>query len=111
MPGSGTDSSRHARCWPPAATSTSTLERHYLPAIDHHGRAGHEPARIGGEQQEHAVEIARLTEAAERDVADDRGTALAREIIAVHLGRDPSRRDRIGPDAAAGKLERERAGE
>ena len=43
-----------------------------LTAVDHQRRAGDEAASVGGEQQQRAIEIARLAEAADRNLALDR---------------------------------------
>ena len=56
----------------------SSPQRHHLAAVDHDGGAGDEAAGVGDEQQQRAVEIALLAEAADRDLALDRGALLAR---------------------------------
>ena len=47
-------------------------QRHHLAAVDDDGRAGDVAAGVGREQQQRAVEIAVLAEAADRDVARQR---------------------------------------
>jgi hypothetical protein len=56
----------------------------HLAAVDHDGRARHEPAGIGGEQQQRAVEIALLAQAANRNLSRDL-RALGGEELAVDL--------------------------
>src|SRR6185312_10232560 len=47
-----------------------------LPAVDHDGRAGDVGAGVRHQQQQRAVEIALVAEAAHRDLALDGGTLL-----------------------------------
>src|SRR5262249_2355162 len=89
----------------------SSAQCHHLAAVDHDGRARDEASGIGGEQEQRAVKIALLAEAAHRDLARDRGALLAHEVIAVEVGHDPAGRDRVDADALEGKLEPERLGE
>src|SRR5262249_61982885 len=80
-------------------------------ARDPDARARHAAAGVGGEQQQRAVEIALLAEAAHGDLARDRGALFAREVIAVEVGHDPAGRDGVYAHALEGKLEPERLGE
>ena len=94
-----------------AAPTARPRTRHHLPAVDDDRRAGDEAAGVGRQQQQRAVEVARLAEAADRNVALDRRAALAFEIVAVQLGDDPARRDGVDADALERELERQRLGE
>src|SRR5262249_48270259 len=82
-----------------------------LAAVDHIGGAGDIAAGVGGEQEEHAVEIARLAEAAGRDVARHLRALGALEKFAVEFGDDKAGRDGVDAHAAEGQLDRERLGE
>src|SRR5579872_3451234 len=84
--------------------------RDQLSAIDHDRRAGHVAAGIGGEQQQHTVEIALLAEPAERNVALEGCAAFAGEIVPVQIGDDPARRYGVDANAFGGELEAERFG-
>ena len=69
----------------------SPAQRHHLAAVGDDGGAGDEAAGVGYEQQKRAVEVARIAEPADRNVALD-GGAFFRRVIAVELGLDPARR-------------------
>src|SRR5579864_1891624 len=89
----------------------SPMLRDQLSAIDYDRCAGHIAAGIGGEQQQHTVEIALLAEPAEGNIALDSCTAFAGEIITVQIGDDPARRYGIDANAFCGELQAERLGE
>ena len=59
-------------CWPADGWLIEPRDRHHLPAVDDDRRAGDEAAGVGREQQQRAVEIARLAETAGRNLALDR---------------------------------------
>jgi hypothetical protein len=80
-------------------------------AIDGDHAPGDIARRIGDEQQERAIEIARLPEAVLRDPLDDGLAFLAREELAVQVGFDVCVPDGIDADAVARPLERERPGQ
>ena len=61
----------------------STPQRNRLAAIDHEGRAGDEAAGIRGEQQQCAVEVAVLAEAADRNFPGDLGPPRWSGIFAI----------------------------
>src|SRR5439155_21748520 len=63
------------------------------------------------EEEKCAIEVVLFAEAADRDFTLDGRAAFAFEILAVKLGDDPPRRDRIDADALEAELERERLGE
>src|ERR1700744_1605412 len=88
---------------PPNTRSTS--QGNELTAIGDDGRTGHEAAGIGHEQEERAVEIALLTEPADRNFALDRRAAFALQIIAIEVGDDPARGDAVDADALEGEFE------
>ena len=67
--------SRRCRC--ASTASRQPPQRHHLAAVDHDGGAGDEAAGVGDEQQQRAVEIALLAEAADRNLALDGGALLA----------------------------------
>src|SRR5712672_3412476 len=89
----------------------SAAHAHHLPAVHHDRGTGDEAAGIGGQQQQRTVEIAHLAEAREWYVLENGGAALARQILAVEIGDDPTRRDGVHPDATGRKLKPERLGE
>src|SRR6516162_5499289 len=86
-------------------------QRHHLSAIDHNRRARDIAAGLGGKQQQGAVKIMLLAEAADRNLALDGGPLLAGEIRAIHLGHEPARRNGVDPHPFERELERERLGE
>src|SRR5664279_5871997 len=81
-------------------------DRHHLPAIDHDGGAGDVAAGVGGEQEQRAVEIAVLAEAAHRYSALERLARLAGEIFVVDLGNEPTGRDGVDTHALERQLDR-----
>ena len=78
--------------------------RDHLPAVAHDGRAGHVGAGVRRQQQQRAVEIAVLAEAADRNVAGQLLARLARQIVAVDVGDEPARRDGVDAHALEGEL-------
>ena len=70
-------------------------QRDHLAAVDHDRGAGDVASRVGDEQQQGAVEIAVLAEAADRDVAGELLALFALEVVAVDLGDEPAGRDGI----------------
>src|SRR5262245_23960433 len=76
-----------AACWSSRANllNSSPAQRHHLAAVDHDRGAGDEAAGVRHQEQQHAVEIALLAEAADRDLTLDLRSLLAQQVIAVHL--------------------------
>ena len=79
-----------------------------MPTIDRNDGARHPGRGVGGEEEERAVEILGLTEAAHRDALDHRLPGLAREEFLVELGRDVAGRERVNADAVARPFKGER---
>src|SRR5262249_58108811 len=84
-----------------ACTDISAAQSRRLAAVDHVGGAGDIAAGVGGEQQQHAIEIARLAEAAGGDVARHFRAFWAFEKFAVELRDDEAVRD--GVDTATAR--------
>src|SRR6185437_590847 len=80
------------------------------PAVDHDGGAGDVGPCVGDQQQQRAVEVAVVAEAAHRDVALDGRAGLAVEVVVVDLGDEPAGRDGVDAYALEGELERQRLG-
>src|SRR5215471_8121072 len=97
--------------FPSLDAGSSAAQRDHLAAVDHDGGASHVASRIRDEQQERAVEIAVLAEAADRDVAGELPAFLAAQEVAVDLGDEPAGRDGVDAHALEGELEAERLGD
>ena len=54
---------------PAAIAPRSAAQRHHLAAVGNDGRAGHEAAGVGHQQQQRSIEIALLAETADGDFA------------------------------------------
>src|SRR4029077_1121340 len=89
----------------------SAAQRDHLAAVDHDRGACDIASRIRGEQQERAVEVAVLAEAADRDVAGELFAFGALQVVAVDLGDAPAGRGRVDAYALEGELEAERLGD
>src|SRR5664279_2462248 len=74
-------------------------DRNDLPAVDHDGGAGDVAAGVRRQQQQCAVKLAVLAEAAGRDFALDGGAGLAHQVIVVHFGDEPAGGDGIDAHA------------
>src|SRR5262249_2758015 len=90
---------------PEVGRPPSAAQPHHLPGVDHDGGTGHVGAGVRGEQQQRAVEIAVLTETADRDVARHRPTLLAFEVPAIDLGHKPAWGDGVDAHATERELE------
>src|SRR4051812_2403087 len=86
-----------------AFTRLSSQGNH-LAAVANNRRAGDVGAGVGREQQQGAVEVTVLAEAADRNVAGELLARLARKVIAVDVGDEPARRDGIHAHALEGEL-------
>src|SRR5258708_24645868 len=67
-------------------------------AVDREHAAGHEGARLRGQQQERAVEMLGLADAALRNAFDQALPGRSFPEIAVHLGLDVAGTDRVDPN-------------
>src|SRR5207248_5045850 len=81
-------------------------------AVDGDGLAGAVARRVGGQEQQRAVELGRIAEAAHRTRAlHERDRRLVDDHLGRHLTREPTGRERVDPHALArplrGELTRE----
>src|SRR5215467_9755786 len=88
--------------------SASSAQRDHLSAVRHDRGAGHKAPGIGSKQQQRTIEIARFAKAANGNVAFDGDAAFGRQIIAVHFGDDPSRRNGVDANTFEREFERQR---
>src|SRR6187401_740125 len=87
------------------------FDLHDLSAIDDDCRARDVTTRVRHQQQQRAIKIAGIAEAAHRDLALDGGTCFAVKIFVVHLGDEPAWRDRVDAYPFERKLDGKRPGD
>src|SRR5512143_3684018 len=68
---------------------------HRVAAVDREHAAGHESPRLRGQQQQRAVEMLGLADAALRDTLDQPLPRRSLPELAVHLGLDVAGTDRV----------------
>src|SRR5260370_20550525 len=93
------------------ASSTRSNSGNAVAAIDRNDRAGHIGARRRGQEQQRAVEVRRLSDALQRDAVDEVLAGLGLKELAVEIGLDIARRQRIDEDAIARQLHRQHMGQ
>src|SRR5690242_2674558 len=84
------------------------LDLNDLAAIDHDGRARDVTAGVRYQQQQRAVEIARVAETPHRNFTLDGGTCFAGKIVVIHFGDEPARRDRVDTHPFERQFDRKR---
>jgi len=78
-----------------------------MAAIDRNNTAGHEPAALGCQQQQSAVQILERSGTPHRNTADDLLPSLALQKVPVQISLKISRRDSVHPNVVPRQLQRQ----
>src|SRR6266851_6877999 len=93
------------------ASSTRSNGGNAVAAIDRNYRASDIGARRRRQEQQRAVEVRRLRDALQRDAIDQVLAGLGLEELAVEIGLDIARRQRIDENAVPRQLHRQHMGQ